>query len=84
MVLHPDLCWSVLLFWAAFRSMTVPERARGVPVGRFSWVHNYLFFLLRLTRRSFPQINTRIVERDIYDGDSGLDKSGLWTAKAKL
>ncbi|KAL3962086.1 hypothetical protein ACCO45_003609 [Purpureocillium lilacinum] len=28
-------------------------------------------------------INTRRVERDIYDGDPGLDKRGLWT-KAKL
>jgi hypothetical protein len=24
------------------------------------------------------QINTRRVERDIYDGDPGLDKRGLW------
>ncbi|KAK9773676.1 putative FMN-dependent dehydrogenase-domain-containing protein [Seiridium cardinale] len=31
-----------------------------------------------------PQhINTRMVERDIYDGDSNLE-SGLWTPKAKL
>jgi hypothetical protein len=30
------------------------------------------------------QVNTRMVERDIFDGDAGLDKSGLWTAKAKL
>lgn len=35
------------------------------------------------------QINSRIVERDIYDGDAGLDRQGLWqkpepTAKAKL
>ncbi|UNI21075.1 L-lactate dehydrogenase (cytochrome) [Purpureocillium takamizusanense] len=28
-------------------------------------------------------VNTRRVERDIYDGDPGLDKRGLWT-KAKL
>ncbi|KAK3902467.1 cytochrome b5-like protein [Staphylotrichum tortipilum] len=25
-------------------------------------------------------INTRAVERDIFDGDAGLDRSGLWTA----
>ncbi|KAI0136667.1 FMN-dependent dehydrogenase [Xylariales sp. AK1849] len=31
-----------------------------------------------------PQhINTRMVERDIYDGDAGLDTDGLW-AKSKL
>lgn len=30
-----------------------------------------------------PQINTRRVERDIFDGDAELDKQGLW-AKAKL
>ena len=29
------------------------------------------------------QINTRKVERDIYDGDPGLDKKGLWE-RAKL
>ncbi|KAK4127042.1 cytochrome b5-like protein [Parathielavia appendiculata] len=30
-------------------------------------------------------INTRMVERDIFDGDAGLDRSGLWTsARAKL
>ncbi|PSR73975.1 hypothetical protein BD289DRAFT_487503 [Coniella lustricola] len=23
-------------------------------------------------------INTRMVERDIYDGESNLDKTGLW------
>ncbi|KAM0332284.1 hypothetical protein ACHAQA_002560 [Verticillium albo-atrum] len=28
-------------------------------------------------------INSRAVERDIYDGDAGLDKGGLWT-KSKL
>ncbi|TPX15635.1 uncharacterized protein E0L32_004333 [Thyridium curvatum] len=28
-------------------------------------------------------INTRMVERDIYDGDAGLDKPSLWT-KAKI
>jgi hypothetical protein len=32
-----------------------------------------------------PQINTRMVERDIFDGDAGLDRSGLWTSsRAKL
>ncbi|KAK4240322.1 hypothetical protein C8A03DRAFT_42128 [Achaetomium macrosporum] len=30
-------------------------------------------------------INTRVVERDIFDGGAGLDKSGLWTSsRAKL
>ncbi|EAQ89381.1 hypothetical protein CHGG_06000 [Chaetomium globosum CBS 148.51] len=30
-------------------------------------------------------INTRAVERDIFDGDAGLDRSGLWTSsRAKL
>lgn len=30
-------------------------------------------------------VNTRMLERDIYDGDAGLDRTGLWTAsKAKL
>ncbi|KAK4247403.1 cytochrome b5-like protein [Corynascus novoguineensis] len=30
-------------------------------------------------------INTRMVERDIFDGDAGLDRSGLWTSgRAKL
>ncbi|KAK3392922.1 FMN-dependent dehydrogenase-domain-containing protein [Podospora didyma] len=29
-------------------------------------------------------INTRMVERDIYDGGAGLDKSGLWTPQSKL
>jgi hypothetical protein len=28
-------------------------------------------------------VNARQVERDIYDGDSGLDRQGLWT-KSKL
>jgi isopentenyl diphosphate isomerase/L-lactate dehydrogenase-like FMN-dependent dehydrogenase len=37
----------------------------------------------KLTRSS-PQINTRMVERDIYDGDAGLDTDGLWSPKAKL
>ena len=36
---------------------------------------------LKLT--PYRQINSRMVERDIYDGDPGLDRSGLWT-KAKL
>lgn len=30
------------------------------------------------------QINTRMVERDIYDGDAGLDTDGLWAKKSKL
>jgi hypothetical protein len=30
------------------------------------------------------QVNARMVERDIFDGDAGLDKSGLWTSRAKL
>ena len=30
------------------------------------------------------QINSRMVERDIFDGGAGLDKAGLWTARAKL
>jgi hypothetical protein len=30
------------------------------------------------------QVNTRMLERDIFDGDAGLDKSGLWTSRAKL
>ncbi|KAK3938060.1 FMN-dependent dehydrogenase [Diplogelasinospora grovesii] len=29
-------------------------------------------------------INSRMVERDIYDGDAGLDKVGLWTSRARL
>ncbi|EGZ77083.1 hypothetical protein NEUTE2DRAFT_146701 [Neurospora tetrasperma FGSC 2509] len=29
-------------------------------------------------------VNTRKVERDIFDGDAGLDKNGLWTSRAKL
>ncbi|CCC06093.1 hypothetical protein SMACR_00310 [Sordaria macrospora] len=29
-------------------------------------------------------INSRRVERDIFDGDAGLDKNGLWTSRAKL
>jgi hypothetical protein len=29
------------------------------------------------------QINTRAVERDIYDGNAGLEKLGLWV-KANL
>ncbi|KAK4153552.1 cytochrome b5-like protein [Chaetomidium leptoderma] len=30
-------------------------------------------------------INTRVVERDIFDGGAGLDRSGLWTSsRAKL
>ncbi|KAL2024209.1 hypothetical protein VTK56DRAFT_9365 [Thermocarpiscus australiensis] len=29
-------------------------------------------------------INTRMVERDIFDGDAGIDRSGLWTSRAKL
>jgi hypothetical protein len=29
------------------------------------------------------QINSRVVERDIYDGEAGLDRSGLWE-KSKL
>ncbi|KAK4131689.1 FMN-linked oxidoreductase [Trichocladium antarcticum] len=29
-------------------------------------------------------INTRMVERDIFDGGAGLDTSGLWTSRAKL
>ncbi|GAB1311446.1 hypothetical protein MFIFM68171_01656 [Madurella fahalii] len=29
-------------------------------------------------------INSRMVERDIFDGGAGLDKSGLWTSRAKL
>lgn len=34
-----------------------------------------------LTKRL--QINTRVVERDIYDGEAGLDRAGLWT-KSRL
>jgi hypothetical protein len=32
------------------------------------------------------QINTRAVERDIFDGEPGLDRTGLWepSSKAKL
>lgn len=30
------------------------------------------------------QINSRMVERDIFDGGSGLDKNGLWVPRAKL
>ncbi|KAK1833859.1 L-lactate ferricytochrome c oxidoreductase [Podospora conica] len=29
-------------------------------------------------------INSRMVERDIFDGGAGLDKTGLWTGRAKL
>ncbi|PHH80996.1 hypothetical protein CDD83_3656 [Cordyceps sp. RAO-2017] len=29
-------------------------------------------------------INSRRVERDIYDGEAGLEKRGLWTTKARL
>ncbi|KAK3366859.1 FMN-dependent dehydrogenase-domain-containing protein [Lasiosphaeria ovina] len=29
-------------------------------------------------------INSRMVERDIFDGGAGLDKAGLWTSRAKL
>lgn len=29
------------------------------------------------------QINTRVVERDIYDGESGLDRQGLWSSLAR-
>lgn len=29
-------------------------------------------------------INSRMVERDIYNGDAGIDRSGLWTSRAKL
>ncbi|KAK3330783.1 FMN-dependent dehydrogenase-domain-containing protein [Apodospora peruviana] len=29
-------------------------------------------------------INSRMVERDIFDGGAGLDKAGLWAPKAKL
>lgn len=32
---------------------------------------------------TWVQINTRMVERDIYDGPSGLDTSKLWS-KSKL
>ena len=35
--------------------------------------------------RLCSQINSRAVERDIYDGPAGLDRSGLWTnVKAKI
>lgn len=38
-------------------------------------------FLLTI---AFPlQVNTRKVERDIYDGEDGLDRRRLWT-KSKL
>lgn len=30
------------------------------------------------------QINSRMVERDIFDGGAGLDSVGLWTSRAKL
>lgn len=26
----------------------------------------------------YLQVNTRMLERDIYDGEPNLDKSGLW------
>ncbi|KAL2262306.1 hypothetical protein VTK26DRAFT_1810 [Humicola hyalothermophila] len=29
-------------------------------------------------------VNTRMVERDIFDGGAGLDRSSLWTSRAKL
>ena len=32
----------------------------------------------------YDQINSRMVERDIFDGGSGLDRDGLWEARAKL
>lgn len=47
-----------------------------------------LGFLLAITTDKVTpsQINTRRVERDIYDGEPGLDKRGLWAGltKAKL
>lgn len=36
---------------------------------------------LRLTR---CQVNARMVERDIYDGEPNLDQSGLWEKSAVL
>ena len=44
-------------------------------------------FLVRLTGADMcvrTQINSRMVERDIFDGAAGLDKAGLWIARAKL
>jgi hypothetical protein len=41
-------------------------------------------FSFSLANPSRQQVNARMVERDIFDGDAGLDKSGLWTSRAKL
>lgn len=30
------------------------------------------------------QVNTRMVERDIYDGEPNLDRSGLWEKQAAV
>lgn len=45
---------------------------------------DFFFGLMSLDHTNVPlQINSRMVERDIYDGEPGLDKGGLWT-KSKL
>lgn len=31
-----------------------------------------------------PQVNTRMLERDIYDGEPNLDKQGLWEKAALI
>ncbi len=39
---------------------------------------------MELANPSFSQLNTRAVERDIYDGDPGLDASEPRALKAKI
>jgi hypothetical protein len=52
---------------------------------RFVSVHPIFASLLFPKLTTSPQINTRAVERDIFDGDAGLDRTGLWTSsRAKL
>lgn len=48
----------------------------------FLLLRAFLLFVLALT--NLPQINSRAVERDIYDGEPGLDKNGLWEKAASV
>lgn len=55
---------------------------RFVSAPRFSFPQKLCPGQPTLTFGSSPQINSRMVERDIFDGGAGLDRSGLWTSRA--
>lgn len=52
-------------------------------VDQLSMKHVSCFEFSKPSMLTLPRINARVVEREIYDGDAGLEKFGLWV-KAHL